>query len=121
MYGNPKALRIIHRINGIVEIPPSTFRILGINIPFSGGIYFRILPYGIIKYFIRRLRKKCNQPIIMYFHPWELDPKLVKIRKISPLYKFVLYHNTKNSMKKFRKLINDFDFTSIEEYSEISV
>ncbi|WP_299526780.1 polysaccharide deacetylase family protein [Winogradskyella sp.] len=116
MYGNPKAPRFTHVNQNIIELPPSTIKIFGFNLPFCGGIYFRFMPYRIIRYFIKRLKKKYNHPILMYFHPWELDPNLVRVQNIRTLYKFVLYHNTKNSMKKFRRLINEFEFTSINDY-----
>lgn len=116
-FGNPKAKRFINRNNeSIIEIPPSTFKLFGVNLPFSGGIYFRIIPYFIIKRIIKRINKKYKHPTVMYFHPWELDSNLMRVKKISNFYKFILYYNTRKSMNKFRRLINEFDFTSIEIY-----
>lgn len=116
-FGNPDAERFIHQDkSGIFEIPPSTIRVFGANLPFSGGIYFRFIPYFILKIIIKLISKKGNQPISMYFHPWELDPNLIKIKNISSLYKFVLYYNTKTSLIKLEKLLEDFKFTSIEGY-----
>lgn len=116
LFNNPLFERFMHNVNDkILELPPSTIRIFGINVPFSGGIYFRILPYWLIRKFIRTLNKR-GRIVLLYFHPWELDPSLERIRKISLFNKFILYHNNKKALVKFQCLINEFNFTSIEEY-----
>jgi len=116
LFGTPGAKRFIHRKDHeIIEIPPSTIKIFGLNIPFSGGVYFRALPFFIIKRFIKRLQKK-EKSIIMYFHPWELDPELVRVKGIRLIDRIVLYYNNRNALKKFEKLIKEWHFTSIETY-----
>ena len=67
---------------------------------------------------IKYLRRR-NQPVVMYFHPWELDPEPIIIDGISKFYKFILYHNSKRALKKYTKLINDFKFTSIQQFNNI--
>lgn len=59
----------------ILEIPPATVRIGGLNIPIGGGGYFRILPYPITRMALglSRLNPKCVGTVL-YFHPWEFDP-----------------------------------------------
>jgi len=117
LFGDPKAKRFINKNHsGIVEIPPSTFKVFGLNFPFSGGIYFRFIPFFIIRIFMKRISKKYNQPIVMYFHPWELDSNLLRIKHISVFYKFILYYNTSKSMNKLSRLLNEFHFTSIDNF-----
>jgi polysaccharide deacetylase family protein (PEP-CTERM system associated) len=116
-FGNPKEKRFINKnYYSIVEIPPSTFRFLGLNFPFSGGIYFRFIPFSLIKNLMKRISNKNNQPIVMYFHPWELDSNLLRVKQISSFYKFILYYNTRKSMDKLKRLLNEFDFTSIDMF-----
>ncbi|MGH7769236.1 MAG: XrtA system polysaccharide deacetylase, partial [Candidatus Binatia bacterium] len=50
-YGIPGHKRFFHVLNGnghlaIAEVPLSTLRIAGFNIPVAGGGYFRLLPYA---------------------------------------------------------------------------
>ena len=52
----------------IKEFPINTHKILGFPIIFSGGGYFRILPYGLIKFF-----SKNSKYIMTYFHPRDFD------------------------------------------------
>ena len=76
-YGMPDAPREPHVIDsaGIIEIPPSTSRIFGRNIPAGGGGYFRLFPLRLSRYFIDRQQRKDAFPYVFYFHPWELDPE----------------------------------------------
>ena len=55
-YGVPDAPRHPHVIDGtgIIEFPPSTARLLGRNIPVSGGGYFRLFPLSLSKRFIQQ-------------------------------------------------------------------
>lgn len=78
-YGDPSAPRFPYEIRrnghgGLIEFPIGTARFLGVNLPFGGGGYFRLLPFALIRYGIRRVNAHEGQPIMFYFHPWELDP-----------------------------------------------
>ncbi|MFQ5903180.1 MAG: XrtA system polysaccharide deacetylase, partial [Candidatus Binatia bacterium] len=77
-YGIPQAHRFPYRIellegDGIVELPPSTVRLLGQNIPLAGGGYLRLFPFRFLRWAIRGINR-AGQPAILYLHPWELDP-----------------------------------------------
>lgn len=72
-YGIPEAPRAPYRLpNGLLEIPLSTVRVLGQNIPFGGGGYLRVYPYWTTAMLIW-LRHRGGHPFVMYQHPWELD------------------------------------------------
>jgi len=79
LYGMPEAPRWAHRRvlpsgQGIWEIPPSTVRIGKMNVPFGGGGYLRLLPMSFTRWAIRTTHRREQQPVVVYFHPWELDP-----------------------------------------------
>ena len=80
LYGIPQAPRFIHPMplpsgRSIWEIPMSTVRVGGINLPAAGGGYLRLLPLLVTRWAIRRIHRRDRQPVILYFHPWELDPE----------------------------------------------
>jgi polysaccharide deacetylase family protein (PEP-CTERM system associated) len=84
-YGIPGASRWIHREQlpsgrSIWEIPPSTVRIGNLNLPFGGGGYLRLLPMAFTRWAIRATHRREKQPIIVYFHPWELDPEQPRLQ-----------------------------------------
>ena len=78
-YGFPNAPRFPYEIrhNGhkkLIEFPIGTSRLLGLNLPIGGGGYFRLLPVGLTRRGIQRVNVREEQPVMFYFHPWELDP-----------------------------------------------
>lgn len=116
-YGIPSCQRLPHKIksgNGkeILEIPMSTLRRFGVNIPICGGAYFRIFPYEYIRRGIRQLNRQ-GTPTVFYIHTWELDadhPRIPLPRRISITH----YANLRSTESKLKRLLEDFDFTSIE-------
>lgn len=78
-YGYPHAPRFPYEIKAagsekLIEFPIGTVRVGGINIPLGGGGYFRLLPVNLFRLGIQRVNKREKQPVMFYFHPWELDP-----------------------------------------------
>src|SRR5581483_7457642 len=78
-YGVPGAPRAPFRARGldheILELPPATLRLLGMNLPVGGGGYFRLLPLFFLKWALRQVRRRCDPAVAtLYFHPWEFDP-----------------------------------------------
>lgn len=118
-YGMPRSSRFPHTLNdkdkkhSIIEFPLSTLRLLGRNFPIAGGAYFRFLPYGIVRWGIKRLNKE-GKPAMFYIHPWEIDPGQPRI-DLPFRRKFVHYHGLRRAEKKFRKLLSDFSFGPAKE------
>lgn len=115
LYGIPDAPRRIYKAGnkGIWEFPLSVLNIFGFRLPICGGFYLRALPYFITKLGLKYINKKMI-PAIIYMHPWEID---VGKPKISMKLKWRMIHNYNiNGMEdKFKQLVKDFYFTSIEE------
>jgi len=95
------------------EFPLSVYRIPVVhkNIPIAGGFYLRFFPYRFTKHAITRINKG-GQPAIVYVHPWEFDPKQPGIKEL----RWYHYYRLSSTEKKFKKLLNDFEFTSVREY-----
>lgn len=75
-YGQPasprRPFRIGDRPDGLIEVPMPTWRCLGVNLPYSGGGYLRLLPWPAFRA-LRALAWGQGVPCIVYLHPWELD------------------------------------------------
>lgn len=99
----------------LIEIPPSTIRVCGQNIPISGGGYFRLFPYGFVERALRRINSTEMKPFIFYLHPWEFDRDQPRIRGAGWKSYFRHYNNLDKTEAKFKRLLQDFSFTSIEE------
>jgi len=103
--------------NGLIEIPPSTVRISGKNIPIAGGGYFRLFPYSITKKGVQHINRS-GYPALVYLHPWELDPDCPRIRQLNLLTHFRQYVNLGSTATRLEKLLADFQFLSIKQYLE---
>jgi len=115
-YGIPGANPAIHTLKtesgSIVEVPPSTCELWGFKIPIAGGGYFRLFPYYLLKKLLRRVEAQ-GQPLIMYLHPWELDPGQPRMRG-SCLSQFRHYLNLDKVHGRLIQLLQDFPFGPIE-------
>jgi len=93
----------------IKEFPINTFKILNQNLIFSGGGYFRLTPYKIIK----KLSENSNY-IMAYFHPRDFDYDQPIIKELSLYRKFKSYVGLKSCMPKLKKWTNEFSFVDIK-------
>ncbi len=98
--------------NGIElkEFPINTHRFLGKDIIFSGGGFFRILPYPLI-----RKMMKSSTYVMTYFHPRDFDPGQPVIADLPLSRKFKCYVGLKNALPKFKTLTQEFEFIDIEQ------
>lgn len=117
-YGYPEFSRfpdIIKREGReILEIPLSTMRIFGKNIPIAGGGYLRLFPIRFIEWGIRKINEEEVRPAVIYFHPWEIDPDQPKLY-ISRLSTFRHYINIHKTLLKIERLLNSFRFGAIRD------
>ena len=100
----------ILQYNGVQlkEFPINTKTILGKTIIYSGGGYFRLAPYSILKKWSKK-----DDYIMSYFHPRDFDSSQPVIESLSLTRKFKSYVGLKNSETKLKKWLTDFDFTDI--------
>jgi polysaccharide deacetylase family protein (PEP-CTERM system associated) len=115
-YGMPDAPRFAHtRSAGLIEVPASTIRLAGVNLPSSGGGYFRFLPYSASRWMIRRVNRADQRAAIFYFHPWEIDPQQPRIAGASLKSRFRHYVNLARTESRLRRLLQDFQWGRMDE------
>jgi len=110
--GIPDATRSPHPIQTahgtLIEFPPSTERVLGINVPFGGGAYLRAWPYPLTRTGVRRLNER-GWPAVVYIHPWELDsarPRIHTDRSIAIAQRL----NRVSAGPRLAALLREFEF-----------
>jgi len=115
-YGIPGAPRHVHRIERpvgtLIEMPASTVRLCRVNLPIGGGGYFRLLPYAWTRWGIRRVNRCEGQPVIVYFHPWEVDPDQPRFR-VGPTTRVRHYTGLSRTLRRLMRLVEDFRFDSV--------
>ncbi|AJA92629.1 xylanase [Candidatus Nitrosopelagicus brevis] len=101
----------------ITEFPILVTKFLGKTIPAGGGFYLRTLPMKIITNAIKNYEKK-NIPSTFYIHSWELTPEFMPKIKMSKKDDFITYHNLGKAFDKMDSLLDEFEFTSFENFSK---
>lgn len=108
-YGVPNAPRFAHEVRpGLLEVPVATVRVLRANFPAGGGGYFRLLPYSVSRWSLRRINARDRQPAMFYFHPWELDPDQPRVPGPGAKTRFRHYLNLHRMAPRLTRLFRDF-------------
>ena len=116
-YGMPDAPRFPHRPNGesgILELPPTTLPLMGRNWPAAGGGWFRLMPYTLSRWMLRRVNAQDAAPCMFYFHPWELDADQPRQPGLSAKTHFRHYVNLRRMPDRLRRLLNDFEWDRVD-------
>ena len=115
-YGMPDAPRFAHEARaGVLEIPVTTLRMGGRNFPSSGGGYFRLLPYALSRWMLRRVNEHDGQPAIFYFHPWEIDAEQPRVAGIDAKTRFRHYVNIDRMPRRLEQLLGDFAWGRMDD------
>ncbi len=114
LYGDRKACRFPHRLNGLVEFPASTWSFVGMRIPFSSGFFFRFFPLPLIRLAIAALNRK-GKPALICVHPREVDPAGPRLA-LPPRERFIQYFKVGTVERKLDRLLSRFEFCSISDY-----
>ena len=115
-YGMPDAPRFAHRLAcGLIEVPVTTLRVLGRNLPSSGGGYFRLLPYAVSRRMIGHVNAVDGEAAVFYFHPWEIDPGQPRVAGIDRKTRFRHYVNIGRMERRLRRLLGDFAWGRMDD------
>lgn len=98
----------------IIEFPMSAASFLGVQVPVSGGGYFRLLPYWVTRSGLRQINRRHRRPFTFYLHPWEVDPGQPRI-PASRLSRFRHYTNLHRCEQRLRQLLGEFSFAPMRE------
>ncbi len=110
-YGMPDAPRFRYLpdgANGLVEVPVTTVRLLGRNLPSGGGGYFRLMPYRLFRWMLGRVNRRDGEAGVFYFHPWEVDPDQPRPDGIGRRARFRHYLNLDRMEARLAALLADF-------------
>ena len=115
-YGMPDSPRFAYRVGaGLLEIPVTTLRVGSRNLPSSGGGYFRLLPYALSRWMIRRVNRQDGESAIFYFHPWEIDPGQPRVPGIDAKTRFRHYVNIPRMESRLMTLLADFRWGRMDD------
>ena len=99
----------------LLEIPITTLALGGRNWPIAGGGYFRLFPYALTRWGLRRINQQDRQPFVFYLHPWEVDPDQPRLTGAGWKSHTRHYLNLHRTEGRFRRLLRDFSFAPLRE------
>lgn len=117
LYGMPEAPRFPFHPDGLslLEIPVTTVMIGERKLPFSGGGWFRLLPYAAFRWALRRVNSKDGKSAVFYFHPWEIDPDQPRQKGISARTRFRHYLNLSRTEARLNRLLGEFRWGRMDD------
>ncbi len=120
LYGMPDAPRLPHRVAAgrLLEIPMTTVRLGGRNLPCSGGGYFRLFPYAVFRAGLRRFNTSDRARGIFYTHPWEIDPEQPRVDAAPRMARFRHYVNMSRTAGRIASLLRDFAWDRVDRVFE---
>ncbi|MGH8021048.1 MAG: polysaccharide deacetylase family protein [Opitutaceae bacterium] len=92
------------------EFPINVVHALGRSLVFSGGGYFRLVPYRVIRRWTRRSRY-----VMSYFHPRDFDPRQPDLPELGAARRLKSYLGLRGAFAKFERWLADFSFVSLGE------
>lgn len=120
-YGMPDAPRFPYDARpGLIEIPVTTTRLFERNLPAGGGGYFRLAPYALSRWALRRVNRIDRRPAIFYFHPWEIDPAQPRVAGTSLKTRFRHYVNLDKTEARLGRLLRDFQWGRVDQVFGLS-
>ena len=118
-YGDPSAPRFPFAPLGaespLLEIPIATIEIGGRRLPAGGGGYFRLFPYLLSRWAIRRLNDVDQASAVFYFHPWEIDPAQPRVPGLPLRSRFRHYLNLDRCFTRLSRLTGDFAWSRMDD------
>ena len=93
----------------IYSFPLNTKKIFNIDLVYSGGGYFRLLPKKLISNFIKK-----DNYVMTYFHPRDFDHEQPMMEDLSLFRRFKSYYGIKGAYEKLRAILKENNFISIE-------
>lgn len=92
----------------LVELPVTLTHIPGLNVPIVGGVYFRILPFSLVRTLFRQ-RIQGPDPVVGYIHPFDFDDTEERFRfpELNPLFGWLMYQNRGAVFPRFRALFDE--------------
>lgn len=121
-YGWPEAPRFAYRpIAGqpLIELPITTVKMAGRTLSFGGG-FFRLLPYDIARRAIAKVNNSEGQPVVFYFHPWEVDPDQPRVANAPLKSRLRHYVNLGRMRAKLARLCDDFAWDRIDNTLKVT-
>jgi polysaccharide deacetylase family protein (PEP-CTERM system associated) len=100
--------RIERNGSSIKEFPLGYYSMGFLRLIFSGGGYFRLIPYSMIRHFMKR-----SPYVMVYLHYRDFDCGQGRIQGLPFHRRFKSYVGIRGAFQKLRRLISEFEFVDL--------
>ncbi len=116
-YGWPEAPRFTFRPadSDFLECPLTTVELGGSRYPCGGGGYFRIFPYSLFTWALRRVTERESRQAFFYLHPWEIDPDQPRVRGARLKSRLRHYLSLRRVEGRLHRLLDEFNWGRYDE------
>ncbi len=114
-FGNATPSIIKHNNVEMKEFPVSAKQILHKSLIFSGGGYFRLFPYPVIRHFA----DSNKDYMLSYIHPRDLDAGQPILEGLTLTRRLKSYVGLRGAEQKLRQFLSDYRFTDIASASAL--
>ena len=118
-----KARRVIHQHQApagtLYEVPVSRLSVLGQSFLLSGGNYLRQFPDWLLQRGVEKWVETKDDPLVLYFHSWELEADQPKIAAAGLLQRLRHYRNLEAMPDKIRYYLERYRFTTIADHLDL--
>jgi polysaccharide deacetylase family protein (PEP-CTERM system associated) len=118
--GMTAGVSVVELRPGFHEVCVSCLNVRNRGIPWGGGAYFRIIPYGVFRSGVRQILRS-GRPYVFYIHPWEIDPGQPRPPDVAASRRFRHYVGLGRCETRFRSLLRDFRWSTVSEVLHASV
>jgi polysaccharide deacetylase family protein (PEP-CTERM system associated) len=101
--------RVATASGSVLEFPMSSARLFGFPLAYSGGGYFRLMPYRLVNKWMSGATYTMT-----YFHPRDIDMEQPLLDSLSVSRKFKSYYGLKGCYAKLEQLLRDFRFSEMD-------
>jgi polysaccharide deacetylase family protein (PEP-CTERM system associated) len=113
LYGEPGAPRMVHRHGALWEVPMTTLQMGGRNLPVSGGGWFRLVPYTLFRFALRKVNSRGERGLF-YTHPWEIDPGQPHVTQAKLSSRLRHRVNLATTEGRLARLLGDFSWDRMD-------
>lgn len=99
---------------GLDEVCVSSLRLMGRDIPWGGGAWFRLFPYPVFQWGVQRILSQ-GRPFVFYIHPWEIDAGQPRVRCARRSHELRHYTNLAACGPRWQRLLRSRRWCTIGE------
>lgn len=108
--------RFPYRIkDDLLEIPQNSLRLLGRAVPLSSATQFRMLPYPVTRWMMRRFNEREQTAMLFHLRAWEIDPDQPQAPGLRFAQRMAHYRGLVGNFERLDRLLQDHTWGRVDD------